>query len=50
VITRTPGVFAQDGMKSGAEPLVMFQPPAPSANAIGMEDQPGLCRTSAMSV
>ncbi len=50
VTTRTPGALAQPVMKSAHRPLVMFQVPSPLANAIGMLAQPGVCRTSAMSV
>ena len=37
-------------MNSGAGPLVMVQVPSPLAKAIGIEAQPGVCLTSAMSV
>ena len=49
VTTFTPGVLAQDPMKVGAGPLVMFQVPSPLAKATGIEAQPGNWRTRAMS-
>ena len=44
------GRDAQPVMKSATGPLVMFQVPSPLANATGIAAQPGVCRTSAMSV
>src|SRR5215472_12590235 len=50
--SRTPGVLDHESppMNDGAGALVMFQVPSPLANAIGMVDHPGVCRTRAMSV
>src|SRR5215218_4991029 len=48
--TRTPGWFAQLGIKLGAPPLVMLKVPSPLEKAMGMVLQPGVCLTRAMSV
>src|SRR5689334_19507569 len=50
--SRTPGTLDQESppMNEGAGALVMFQVPSPLANAIGMVDHLGVCRTRAMSV